>query len=141
MNLAQMKTALENNVVQKLQISVDQKVDITASYDANSGSMVVEMTETKPEQNGRSSKLCYTIRVVEETKITSIIAFNRVYMHDSLGIVLVNNEPIAITSDFMNSITNIILLAMDEVYHPENYQPVEAVEELSQPAIEDGNTE
>lgn len=136
MNLAQMKQALENNVVQKLQISVDQKVDITASYDANSGSMLVEMTETKPEQNGRSSKLCYTIRVVEETKITSIIAFNRVYMHDSLGIVLVNNEPIAITSDFMNSITNIILLAMDEVYHPENYQ-VPAESDKQEEVIDD----
>lgn len=141
MNLAQMKQALENNVVESLKNRIQQQVEIQASYDANSGTMVVEMTEASPLQNGRSSILCYNIKVTEETQATSIIAFNRVYMHDGLGISLVNNEPVAITNSFMNDIASIILIAMDQVYHPENYQQIEAEEELSQPAIEEDSAE
>jgi hypothetical protein len=134
MNLAQMKTALENSVKEALIQSVDQKVEIKTLYDANSGSMLVEMVDRKENtSNNTNSILCYNIRVTEETRATSIVAFNRVFMSDSLGVSLVNNEPVAITSNFMTDITNIILVAMDKVYHPENYAPV--AEEAIEPAL------
>ena len=134
MNLAQMKSALENSVKEALIQSVDQKVEIKTLYDANSGSMLVEMVDRKENTNNNTNSiLCYNIRVTEETRATSIVAFNRVFMSDSLGVSLVNNEPVAITSNFMTDITNIILVAMDKVYHPENYAP--AADELAEPAL------
>jgi hypothetical protein len=106
---------------------------VTTHYDANTASITVELTDAIEVVNGRSSILCYNIIVAEEDKSVSIVAFNRIYIHDSLGISLVNNEPVAVTSKFMNDITSVILFGMDRIYHPENYsqpEPQEALEEV-----------
>jgi hypothetical protein len=132
MNLAQMKTALENSVKEALVQSLNESINVTTHYDANTASITVELTDAKEVVNGRSSILCYNIIVAEEDKSVSIVAFNRIYIHDGLGISLVNNEPVAVTSKFMNDITSVILFGMDRIYHPENYsqpEPQEALEE------------
>ena len=133
MNLAQMKVALESSVTEALKKSVDPKVEVKAAYDANNGVMIVELVERRQIQDNSNSIICYNIRFTEETQVTSIIAFNRVYINDTLGVSMVNNEPVAISSKFMNDISQIIYIGMDQVYHPNKYQPVET-EELSQSA-------
>lgn len=131
MNLAQMKIALENSVVEALKRSVLENVVVNAIYDANNGIMTAELVEQKPVENDRSSVLCYNIKYVEETGSTTIVAFNRVYLHDSLGISIASNEAIPISSDFMTNITQIIFIGMDMVYHPENYTLPEENNEMN----------
>lgn len=145
MNLAQMKTALENSVTDALKQSLDQNIEVAANYDANTGTILAELKRESEVQENRSSTLCYTIQFVEETKETTIIAFNRNYIYDGLGVAIVNNEPVAISSKFIADIAQIIEFGIDRGYHPEKYQQVEVEEEeLSQPADEeiiDGNAE
>lgn len=150
MNLAQMKTALENSVTDALKQSLDQNIEVVANYDANTGVILAELRRVSEIQDNRSSTLCYTIQFAEETKETNIVAFNRHYIYDGLGVAIANNEPVAISNKFMTDIMQIIAFGIDRGYHPEKYQQTEAVEaeeekeELSQPATEDvidGNAE
>lgn len=143
MNLAQMKIALENSVKEALQMSLDQGIEVNTSYDANTGTMLAELKNASEVVDGRSNILCYTIRYAEETKEIAIVAFNRVFVHDNLGIGIVNNEPVAINNKFMTDIAQIIEYGMDKVYHPENY--VQPEPEVDQPAdgeiVLDGSAE
>lgn len=125
MNLSQMKQALEASVINALKNSVSDSVIVNAIYDANNGIMTAELIEEKQLEKEKSSILCYNIKYAEETNSTTIVAFNRVYLHDSLGVSIASNEAIPISSDFMKNITQIIVVGMDMVYHPENYQIAE----------------
>jgi hypothetical protein len=141
MNLAQMKTALENSVTDALKQSLDPNIEVVANYDANTGTILAELKRESEIQDNRSNILCYTIQFVEETKETTIVAFNRNYIHDGLGIAIVNNEPVAISSKFIADIAQIIEFGIDRGYHPENYQPVEEAQEQAEEEVIDGNAE
>lgn len=121
MNLAKMKLALEESVKNALVQSLDENVEVTAAYDANSGAMLVELKEVHEVVDNHSSILCYNIKYTEETKEISILAFNRVYIHDSLGIAISNNEAVAISNKFMEEITTVISYGMDRIYNPDKY--------------------
>lgn len=137
MNLAQMKVALEQSVQEVLQKSLSEGINVVTSYDVNGGFIIAELKEEKEIDESRSSILCYSIRYTEETKETAIVAFNRVFVKDALGVAIVNNEPVSITNTFINDIAQIIAIGIDKAYHPENYQPAEEAAE----EVIDGNAE
>lgn len=144
MNLAQMKIALENSVTDALKQSLDPNIEVVVNYDANTGTILSELRRVSEIQDNRSSTLCYTIQFVEETKETTIVAFNRHFIYDELGVAIANNEPVAISNKFMTDIMQIIAFGIDRGYHPENYQ---VAEESNQQEVEaeeeviDGNAE
>lgn len=141
MNLAQMKTALENSVSDALKQSLDQNIEVVVNYDANTGVILAELKRVGEVQDNRSNTLCYTIQFVEETKETTIIAFNRNYIYDGLGVAIVNNDPVAISSKFIADIAQIIDFGIDRGYHPEKYQPAEESDKQADEEVIDGNAE
>lgn len=118
MNLSQMKKELENSVKEALTQALNEGIDIRATYKIDEGIMVVELMQVAERKDDRSSILCYNISFVEETKETSIIAFNRTFLYDGLGVAIVNNEPVAINSKFMADISSVIWSGMAPICAP-----------------------
>lgn len=141
MNLAQMKVALEQSVQDALKQSLDAEIAVNTAYDADNGVMLIELRKEFEKKDNHSNILCYNIQFVEESKELNIVAFNRAYIYDGLGVAIVNNEPVTISNIFMQDMSQIIEFGMDRGYHPEKYQPTEESDKQATEDVIDGNAE
>lgn len=135
MNLAQTKVALENKVVDFLKNSLQEEVDVTANYDANNGFMTVILKENKPEEGNKKEQLLYSIIYNENEDDIAITALSRITISDEFGPSIITHNGIPVAGAFLNGVKQIIVTAMDVVYHPEKYVAAEQ-EEQSQPQTE-----
>ena len=135
MNLAQTKVALENKVVDFLKNSLQEEVDVTANYDANNGFMTVILKENKPEEGNKKEQLLYSIIYNENEDDIAITALSRITISDEFGPSIITHNGIPVAGTLLNGIKQIIVTAMDVVYHPEKYATPE-VSETEAPAVE-----
>ena len=126
MNLAQLKNLLEQNIIEALKGSMDGGIDINAVYDINNARLIAELKQPKEIDEGKSSVLYYQIQYFENEKTLSIIAFNRVFYLDVLGVRTIDVEPVAISESFMKDIKMIIEYGIDKTYNPGKYEIPEA---------------
>lgn len=123
MTISQLKNALETSVTQELKNNLQGDVNVITEYDVNNEVIRSELHIVAPraENSNRSNIICYDIEFHEANNDISILAFNRVYLYDTLGVSIVNNEPVPVSRAFLEAMGTIISLGMDKVYHPENY--------------------
>ena len=126
MNLAQLKNLLEQNIIEALKGSMDGGIDVNAIYDINNARLIAELKQPKEVDEGKSSILYYQIQYFENEKTLSIIAFNRVFYLDVLGVRTVDVEPVAVSESFMKDIKMIIEYGIDKTYNPGKYEIPEA---------------
>lgn len=142
MNLAQLKNLLEQNIIEALKSSMDGGIDVNAAYDINNARLIAELKQPKEIDEGKSSILYYQIQYFENEKTLSIIAFNRVFYLDVLGVRTVDVEPVAVSESFMKDIKMVIEYGIDKTYNPGKYEipeaevVVEAVEEETEAKAE-----
>lgn len=123
MTISQLKTALEASVTQELKNNLQGDVNVITEYDVNNEVIRSELQIITPkaENSNRSNIICYNIEFHEANGDISILAFNRIYLYDALGVAIVNNESIPVSRAFLEAMGTIISLGMNKVYHPENY--------------------
>lgn len=125
MNLSQMKTALENSVKNVLINSLEKDIEVLVTYNANEGIVEVLLKKEKEIQNNQSSIITYNIFFKEENKELVVLALDRTYIYDKLGIATVINQSVELSDKFITNIKYIISVGIDMIYNPDKYKKSE----------------
>lgn len=125
MNLSQMKTALENSVKNVLINSLEKDIEVLVTYNANEGIVEVLLKKEKEIQNNQSSIITYNIFFKEENKELIVLALDRTYIYDKLGIATVINQSVELSDNFITNIKYIISVGVDMIYNPDKYKKSE----------------
>lgn len=126
MTLKEQKIAIEQNITTVVKENIKQDVEVTTTYDANEGLVVVNLKEqTKDENNGATTIVYYDIFYNEEDQGLAVKAMQRSIAYDNIGPISVVNLPVIIDQNFVGAMTEIIKAGINSALNPVSETPAE----------------
>lgn len=114
MNISDIKSSVENRIVNILKENLQGEPEIQAFYSLDTATVNVEIHKEFERINNSSSILIYNLKYEENTDELTAAVFNRVFVYDSIGVAIANNEIVPITDSFLTGIKALIKIAMSE---------------------------